>query len=175
MMRDEPEPLPASELALVSGEGPSAGPHPGSTWRCRKCCAWFDFNYRYPPSPWVYCEECGRALDDDEQRVAVLRLELELRSTLASPVPVIAANQGIDRKATLPHDESKDPDPPTRELITVPEVARLLGKSEKAVYALARRGNLPGAIKVGRSLMVRRADLLSSSTEGRVPSRRKRR
>ncbi|MGH7436959.1 MAG: helix-turn-helix domain-containing protein, partial [Polyangiaceae bacterium] len=41
------------------------------------------------------------------------------------------------------------------------EVAALLRTSRKAVYAMAERAQLPGVIRIGRRLLVRRDDLLS--------------
>ena len=56
---------------------------------------------------------------------------------------------------------------PGQLLLTVPQVARLLGMSAKAIYHRAERGQLPGVVRVGRSLRFRRADLLGSLSEGR--------
>ncbi len=53
---------------------------------------------------------------------------------------------------------------PGQLLLTVPQVARLLGMSAKAIYHRAERGQLPG---VGRSLRFRRAELVGSLSEGR--------
>jgi excisionase family DNA binding protein len=44
--------------------------------------------------------------------------------------------------------------------LTVRQVAQFLGMSEKAIYHRAERGQLPGMLRVGRSLRFRRADLL---------------
>jgi hypothetical protein len=54
--------------------------------------------------------------------------------------------------------------------LTVPQTARLLQKSEKAIYHMAERGLLPGAIRFGRTLLVDRDILLRSLREGRAPS-----
>ena len=56
---------------------------------------------------------------------------------------------------------------PGQFLLTVRQVARLLGMTPKAIYHRAERGQLPGVVRVGRSLRFRRADLLGSLTEGR--------
>ena len=56
---------------------------------------------------------------------------------------------------------------PGQLLLTVPQVARLLGMTSKAIYHRAERGQLPGVVRVGRSLRFRRADLLRSISEGR--------
>lgn len=47
-------------------------------------------------------------------------------------------------------------------LLTVAEAAELLRTTPKAVYCQAAYGRLPGAVKVGRRLLIRRADLLRS-------------
>ena len=46
-------------------------------------------------------------------------------------------------------------------LLTAAETATLLRTGRKAVYALAERGQLPGVVRVGRRLLVRRDDLLA--------------
>jgi len=56
---------------------------------------------------------------------------------------------------------------PGQLLLTVPQVARLLGMTPKAIYHRAERGQLPGVVRLGRSLRFRRADLLRSVIEGR--------
>lgn len=45
------------------------------------------------------------------------------------------------------------------ELLTVDEVAALLRTTKKAVYLQAERGNLPGAVKLGRRLLFRRDEV----------------
>ena len=45
-------------------------------------------------------------------------------------------------------------------LLTVPEVADVLRTSPKAVYSMAERGQLPGVVRLGRRLLIRRSDLL---------------
>ena len=46
-----------------------------------------------------------------------------------------------------------------KELMTIPEVAQVLGLSRRAVYRLARLGLLPGIVRLGRRVFVRRAYL----------------
>ena len=48
---------------------------------------------------------------------------------------------------------------PGQFLLTVPQVARLLGMTPKAKYHCAERGQLPGVVRVWRSLLFGRADL----------------
>ncbi len=67
-----------------------------------------------------------------------------------------------------PAELASTPALPTGQLLlTVPQVARLLGMTPKAIYHRAERGQLPGVVRVGRSLRFRRADLLRSVLEGR--------
>ena len=61
-------------------------------------------------------------------------------------------------------------------LLTADEAAALLRTTRKAIYARAERGLLPGVIRDGRRLLVRRDDLLSWLDERRAASpERKRR
>ena len=58
---------------------------------------------------------------------------------------------------------------PTR--LTVPEVARhILRTTPRAVYAMNERGQLPGAIRIGRRLLFDRDDLLDWLRQKRAPS-----
>ena len=45
-------------------------------------------------------------------------------------------------------------------LLTVSEVADVLRTSQKAIYAMIERGQLPGLRRIGRRVLIRRADLL---------------
>ena len=45
-------------------------------------------------------------------------------------------------------------------LLTVNEVAAVLRTSQKAIYAMIERGQLPGVRRIGRRVLVRRAELL---------------
>jgi excisionase family DNA binding protein len=45
-------------------------------------------------------------------------------------------------------------------LLTVKEVAAVLRTSPKAIYAMIERGQLPGLRRIGRRVLVRRAELL---------------
>lgn len=56
------------------------------------------------------------------------------------------------------------------DLLTPDEAAALLRTTRKAIYALNARGQLPGAIRIGRRLLVDRAVLLRSLAEGCVVS-----
>lgn len=59
------------------------------------------------------------------------------------------------------NSQPSDCETPTPVLLTVPEVARLLRTSPKAIYAMHDRRLLPGVIRIGRRLLVKRASLLS--------------
>ena len=45
-------------------------------------------------------------------------------------------------------------------LLTVKEVAGLLRTSTKSIYAMVERGQLPGVLRIGRRLLVRREALV---------------
>lgn len=45
-------------------------------------------------------------------------------------------------------------------LLTIDEVAVLLRKSRKAVYAMVERGQLPGVVRISRRLLVKKRSLL---------------
>ena len=51
--------------------------------------------------------------------------------------------------------------------LTAQEAAELLRTSRKAIYALAKRGQLPGARKFRRRLLVCRAELLRAIETGK--------
>jgi excisionase family DNA binding protein len=55
-------------------------------------------------------------------------------------------------------------------LLTVDETASFLRTTRKAVYALIERGQLAGVVRLGRRVLVRRDQLLSSLTEKRTAS-----
>ena len=55
-------------------------------------------------------------------------------------------------------------------LMTVDETAQLLRTTRKAIYAMVNRGALPGVVRVGRRLLVRRDDLLRWLDGSRAPS-----
>ncbi|MBZ0266516.1 helix-turn-helix domain-containing protein [bacterium] len=46
-----------------------------------------------------------------------------------------------------------------RELLTPDETATLLRTTRRAIYAMAQRAQLPGVVRIGRRLLVRRDDL----------------
>jgi excisionase family DNA binding protein len=56
-------------------------------------------------------------------------------------------------------------------LMTVPEVADLLRTTEKAIYEMHRRGQLPGERRIGRRLLFERASLLDWLDHKCAPSR----
>lgn len=45
-------------------------------------------------------------------------------------------------------------------LLTADEVAALLRKSRKAIYAMVERGQLPGVVRIGRRLLIKKQPLL---------------
>ena len=56
--------------------------------------------------------------------------------------------------------------------VTIPEAARLLGLSREGAYRLAKRGELPGAIRLGGRIVVSREVLerllAGKGTDGRA-------
>jgi excisionase family DNA binding protein len=46
------------------------------------------------------------------------------------------------------------------EYLTVPEVADLIRTTPKAIYDLVWKGRLPGVVRLGRRVLVKRASLL---------------
>lgn len=90
--------------------------------------------YSYPPSPDVYCEACGNALDAQERIAAAL--------------------------AIFARDEAVAPGTGSAETVDVREAARLLKTTAKGIYNLHARGKLPPTIGPGRRLLWRRTDLL---------------
>jgi excisionase family DNA binding protein len=69
-------------------------------------------------------------------------------------------------KATEASDRPISTAPMSREdlplLLPVETAAEVLHTSPKAIYAMAERGQLPGAVRVGRRLLIRRDELLDS-------------
>lgn len=122
---------------------------------CRSCACITGEPYRYPESPWTYCSRSGCAMSEQEQVVALARLQREVHLP-PRLVPVSGAG--------APAPTSEKP------LMTVKDVGALLSKSNQAVHKMIERGQLPGVTRVGRRVYVRRADLLRSLAEGRVPS-----
>jgi len=55
-------------------------------------------------------------------------------------------------------------------LLRPSEVAELLRTTRKAVYAMVSRGQLPGVVRVGRRVRVRRDELLHSLRQKSTPS-----
>ena len=55
-------------------------------------------------------------------------------------------------------------------LLLVSEVAAILRTSPKAVYAMVERGQLPGVVRLGRRVLVRRDDLLHWLRHKSAPS-----
>jgi excisionase family DNA binding protein len=73
---------------------------------------------------------------------------------------------------TWPQSRAKQAprDLPGPSLLTADETAVLLRTTRKAIYAMAERGCLPGVVRVGRRLLVRRDVLLESLSERRAAS-----
>jgi predicted DNA-binding transcriptional regulator AlpA len=57
--------------------------------------------------------------------------------------------------------------PPAPRLLKVPQLAAMMGVSEKAVWHRHYRGQIPGAVRIGASLFFRRDEVLRFLSEGR--------
>ncbi len=134
-----------------------------TTWTCKSCCAQTAHPYRYPPSPDVYCADCGNALTTNERGVETLRGLLAVLEQRGLPLPTPTRAAPAEASAGA----SNSP------LLTVEEVAQLLRTTPKGVYAKVARSQLPGAIRVGRALRFRRSDVVKLLSEGRAPSSRR--
>lgn len=55
-------------------------------------------------------------------------------------------------------------------LMSADEVAELLRTSRRAIYTMLERGQLPGAVRIGRRVLFRSEDLVGWLAECRVPS-----
>ena len=55
-------------------------------------------------------------------------------------------------------------------LLTTADVATLLRTSQKAIYAMVERGQLPGIVRIGRRLLLREADLVDWLRQKSQPS-----
>lgn len=128
-----------------------------AAWLCRSCAFVQKVPYRYASSPWVYCCRCDGALSPDEQVVALARLQLD---RLAPPLLASPTVAGSGTPATTAEPL----------LMSVADVAALFGKKPGAIYKMIERGQLAGVTRVAGRIYVRRADLLRSLAEGRVPS-----
>lgn len=76
----------------------------------------------------------------------------------ASPGPASNAAPFVTDAAQLPL------------LLTADETAALLRTTRKAIYTMAERAQLPGVVRLGRRILVNRADLLRWLDEKRAPS-----
>ena len=57
-------------------------------------------------------------------------------------------------------------------LLTVGETAELLRTTRSAIYAMIERQQLPGIVRIGRRVLVRRDDLLDWLNQKSAPSPR---
>lgn len=57
-------------------------------------------------------------------------------------------------------------------LLTVDDVAQLLRTSNRAIYAMVERHQLPGIVRIGRRVLFRTADLLDWLNQKSAPSQR---
>ena len=57
-------------------------------------------------------------------------------------------------------------------LLTVDDVAELLRTTNRAIYAMIERRQLPGVVRIGRRVLFRSADLLDWLNQKSAPSQR---
>lgn len=67
-------------------------------------------------------------------------------------------------------DTPTAPSLPPSPLLRVRDAAQMLCLTEKALRHRIDRGQIPGVVRIGASVFVRRADLLGLIAEGRGPS-----
>jgi excisionase family DNA binding protein len=92
-----------------------------------------------------------------------------LESELASLDTItVDATPDTTGALALPPTPTSAPGPPP--LLTVEEAADLLRTSRKAVYALIERAQLAGVTRLGRRVLIRRAELLQFLAEERAAS-----
>ena len=93
----------------------------------------------------------------------------EIDPNLGNTLPSEPGFRREGKRATRPGNKMALADP-LPFLLSVDEAAELLRTTRKAVYAMVERGALPGVVRVGRRLLVRRHDLLRWLDESRAPS-----
>jgi excisionase family DNA binding protein len=70
----------------------------------------------------------------------------------------------------MKHSANDNADAELRVFFTVPEVAEILRTTDKGIYAQAERGLLPGVTRIGRRLLIRRAELSDWLRQKSAPS-----
>ncbi len=131
----------------------AVGPSPDGSrqsWTCRRCCRRAGTRYTYAERADAYCAGCGGPLS-----------EVEL---LATTLKQLMRDQGTEALGYAA-GPVRTPGP----LLDVNEAADLLRTTPGAIRARAERGQLPGLVRDGRRIRVRR-DLLLRSLERRAPS-----
>ena len=93
----------------------------------------------------------------------------------AALIVALNANTAALARLAAPTPPAAPPPSNGPVFLTVEQAGELLGLTPRAIYARASRGQLPGAVKVGRSLRFRRDALLKAFVEGRASSPKGRR
>lgn len=94
--------------------------------------------------------------------------ELELPTQRPVPTSVTPPLPGGSGRGAIAHHEAAPP-ATDHALMTVPEAARLLRMNPKALYSLAAAGKVPGILRLGRSIRVRRAALVGAGAVDSLP------
>lgn len=74
--------------------------------------------------------------------------------------------------ANVQHDQSLPAGSSLPMLLTVDDTAQLLRTTNRAIYAMIERRQLPGIIRIGRRVLFRTADLLDWLNQKSAPSQR---
>lgn len=119
-------------------------------WTCRACSAAAYIGYRYAGDPNAYCGHCGNALGEIER--------------LAESVLALVAAFQADAKQ---HHDANPGSPDG--FVGVDEAARLLNTTEKAIYNMVARGEIPH-FRLGRRLRFSRPGLVRFIEQRRAPS-----
>jgi excisionase family DNA binding protein len=95
-------------------------------------------------------------------------LELPTQRAVPNSLPPPLPRGGGVGASPLAHHEAAPP-ATAHELMTVPEAARLLRMNPKVLYSLAAAGKVPGVLRLGRSIRVRRAALVGEGAVDSLP------
>ncbi len=74
--------------------------------------------------------------------------------------PAVALREGAARGPERLEAEAGEAILLALPMLTADDVARLLRTSRRAVYAVIRKGQVPGVVRLGRTLLVRRDRLM---------------
>jgi len=102
------------------------------------------------------CCEIVRCADGDERQCARPTIHGGMRCAAHSTTQEVEALDRMARRASLPV------------LLTVEQTAALLRLNRKTVYSMVQRGEISGAKRCGRSILVHRGALMRMFEDGRA-------